>query len=152
MAAAAGDQIRRVRVAAGLSQDELATRAGVRQPNLAAIESGTRHPSAKMVERLLTAAKPLPSEALRLHRAELLEIAQRHHARDVRVFGSVARGEDHPGSDIDLLVRFDPGTTVFDVAALIDEAEALFGLSVDVVSEGGLKPRHASILAEAVSV
>jgi predicted nucleotidyltransferase len=69
---------------------------------------------------------------------------------DVRVFGSVARGEDGPDSDVDFLVRFVRGTTLFDQAGLIVELEHLLGRNVDVVSERGLKERiRDRVLGEA---
>ncbi len=79
-------------------------------------------------------------------RSELLAIAERYGARDVRVFGSVARGEDTAESDVDLLVRFEKGATLLDQAGLSAELEQL----LDVVSESGLKPRiRERVLAEA---
>lgn len=76
----------------------------------------------------------------------------RHHGRRVRLFGSVARGEDRPGSDVDLLVDFDAESSLFDVIRLTRELEELLGLPVDVVSAGGLKDRDTRILAEAVDL
>lgn len=76
----------------------------------------------------------------------------RHHGRRVRLFGSVARGEDRPGSDVDLLVDFDAESSLFDVIRLTRELEELLGLPVDVVSTGGLKDRDTRILAEAVDL
>ena len=71
-------------------------------------------------------------------------------ATNVRVVGSVARSEDHEGSDIDLLVDFSPGRSLFDHAQLIDELKALLGVSVDVVSSRGLKPKvRARLLRDA---
>lgn len=85
-------------------------------------------------------------------RARILEIAARHHARNVRVFGSVARGEATASSDIDFLVDFDEDSSLFDVLHLTEELEALLGRDVDVVSTGGLKPRDDRILAEALDL
>jgi predicted nucleotidyltransferase len=82
-------------------------------------------------------------------RDEILSLAARHHGSRVRLFGSVARGEDSAASDIDLLVDFSEGSSLFDLIRLARELEALLGRSVDVVSVGGLKPRDAHILAEA---
>jgi len=83
---------------------------------------------------------------LQNQRSELLAIAERYGARDVRVFGSVARGEDTAESDVDLLVRFEKGATLLDQAGLSAELEQL----LDVVSESGLKPRiRERVLAEA---
>jgi predicted nucleotidyltransferase len=74
-----------------------------------------------------------PSEALRHHRDALLALCARHGLRNVRVFGSAARGEDHDGSDLDLLVDPTPDvTTLFDVIGMKDDAQKLLGLPVDV--------------------
>jgi uncharacterized protein len=83
---------------------------------------------------------------------QVMEIAARHHARRVRLFGSAARGEDRPDSDIDLLVDFDQDSSLFDLMRMSRELEALLGRSVDVVSAGGLKSRDRPILAESVDV
>jgi uncharacterized protein len=69
---------------------------------------------------------------LRKRREEIERIAERHGARNVRVFGSVARGDAVPGSDIDFLVDFDPDRTVLDLSALILELQAALGCEVDV--------------------
>lgn len=74
-------------------------------------------------------------------RAVILGIAAKHGARNVRVFGSVARHQDDEKSDIDLLVDFAPDVSLFDHAALIEELEAALGRKVDVVSERALRPR-----------
>ncbi len=80
-------------------------------------------------------------DILRSRRDEICSVAAEHGARDVRLFGSVARGEDGPESDVDFLVRFEPGTTLLDQAGLISDFERLLGRHVDVVSERGLKQR-----------
>jgi hypothetical protein len=86
-------------------------------------------------------------------RHEILEIAKRHGASNVRVFGSVARGDAHETSDVDLLVRFEPGRSLLDHGALIDELEELLGIKVDVISEGGLRGRlRDRVLNEVVPV
>jgi predicted nucleotidyltransferase len=77
-------------------------------------------------------------DLLRERREEILRIAARHGARNVRVFGSVARGEAGDESDVDLLVEFEPGRTLLDQAGLVVELEELLGRKVDVVTEGGL--------------
>lgn len=86
------------------------------------------------------------------HRDQILEIAARHHALHVRVFGSVARGDATASSDIDFLVDFDRDSSLFDVLHLSDALKALLGRQVDVVSTGGLKQRDDRILAEAVDL
>ena len=84
------------------------------------------------------------------HRAEIAALARRHRGRSIAIFGSVARGEDGAGSDIDFLVDFEPGSSLFDLLHLQDELSALLGTSVDVVSVGGLKPRDERIRLEAI--
>jgi uncharacterized protein len=81
-----------------------------------------------------------------------MAIASRHHASRVRLFGSAARGEDRPDSDIDLLVDFDEDSSLFDLIRMSRELEALLGRTVDVVSAGGLKSRDQAILAESVDI
>ncbi|WP_435121768.1 nucleotidyltransferase family protein [Amycolatopsis thermoflava] len=82
-----------------------------------------------------------------------MALAHAHKARNVRVFGSVARGEDDEGSDIDLLVDLDPGADLVDLAALDIELERLLGYPVDIVPARMLKRDIASsALAEAVEL
>jgi predicted nucleotidyltransferase len=85
-------------------------------------------------------------------REQVMAIAARHHASRVRLFGSAARGEDRPDSDIDLLVDFDQGSSLFDLIRMSRELEALLGRAVDVVSAGGLKSRDRAIPAESVDL
>ena len=146
------DEIRRLRLAAGLTQAELAARSGVAQPNIAAYESGQRTPSATMLSRLRHAAPPRPSAVIAEKRGQIIAVAKEHKAENVRVFGSVARGEDTSGSDIDLLVTLAPDATVFDLAELTVELEDLTGLHVDVVSDGGLRTGPNPIRDEAVAL
>lgn len=83
-------------------------------------------------------------------REEILNAAARHGASNVRIFGSVARAEDRPDSDVDFLVTLERGRTLFDHAALILELERLLGRKVDVVTEAGIKERiRENILSEA---
>jgi predicted nucleotidyltransferase len=90
-------------------------------------------------------------DLLREKREEILRIAAAHGARNVRVFGSVVRGEADHRSDIDLLVTLDPGTTLFDHAALILELENLLGCKIDVASDRGLRSRvKERVMSEAV--
>ncbi|SFS01016.1 hypothetical protein SAMN04487783_0507 [Agrococcus baldri] len=144
------EQVRLLRERAGLTQRQLAERSGVAQPNIAAYERGSRRPSSKMLERLASAARPRPSVALAAQRSAVEELLRKHHANSARVFGSVARGTDRPGSDLDLLVAFDAAASLFDIAGLGQDLEHLLGVEVDIVSEGGLRPKHARILDEAV--
>jgi predicted nucleotidyltransferase len=70
-----------------------------------------------------------------ISRERVVEAALRHGVRNVRVFGSVARGTAAEGSDLDLLVEFEPGRNLFDLIELIDELEEVSGRSVDIVTE-----------------
>ncbi len=145
----ASELVRR-RLAAGLTQRELADASGVSQPNIAAYERGRRPLTDSMAERLEPHLAVRPSRLLAEHRREVTRLAAEHGAVEVRVFGSVARGTDEPASDIDLLVRMQPGRTIFDLALLREDLAELLGRRVDVVSEGALRGRGAEVLAEAV--
>jgi predicted nucleotidyltransferase len=89
---------------------------------------------------------------VRSHSHEIQDAARRHHGLDVWVFGSVARGDESAESDVDFLVRFGPGSSLFDLMRLQDELAALLGRPVDVVSSGALTDRDAHILSEAVAL
>jgi predicted nucleotidyltransferase len=92
----------------------------------------------------------LSLEQLRSRREEILEIARRYGASQVRVFGSVARGEANAESDIDFLVKFEPTRSLIDQALLKQDLEALLERPVDVVSENGINPLLRNrILSEA---
>ena len=86
-------------------------------------------------------------------REEILRVAAGHGARNVRIFGSVARGEADEASDIDFLVEMEPGRSLLDLGGLQVELEALLGRPVDVVTVRGLKARiRSTVLREAVLV
>ena len=87
---------------------------------------------------------------LKVRRKEILEIAARNGAVNVRVFGSVARGDDRPDSDIDFLVNLESGRSLLDLARLLRELNTLLNRPVDVVTEAGLRPRiKPQVLKEA---
>jgi predicted nucleotidyltransferase len=90
-------------------------------------------------------------EQVRRRRADIQRIAARHGARNVRVFGSVARGDAGPGSDIDVLVEFEPGRSLLDLIGLQQDLSDLLGRKVDVVSQGALGEGDR-ILGEAVAL
>lgn len=75
------------------------------------------------------------------HLDEMREILRRHGVSNVRIFGSVARGDDQRGSDLDLLVDFAPGTGLFTIAGIQAELERILGVEVDLVPAEGLKRR-----------
>jgi predicted nucleotidyltransferase len=91
-----------------------------------------------------------PSEALQLHRQEIRFIVEQHHAKNVRVFGSVLDGEDTELSDLDLLVDTTDQTTFFDIAKIQNQLQKLLHVSVDVLTPKGIPERfRAKILREA---
>ena len=90
---------------------------------------------------------------LQRKRAEILKIAARYGADNVRVFGSVVRGEAGPDSDLDILVHFSDRTSLIDHIALMQDLEEMLGVKVDVVSEKGLHPLiRDSVLSEVVAL
>jgi hypothetical protein len=162
--------LRRARVEAGLTQTELARRAGTAQSAVARYESGAASPSIRTLERLLAAAghrlvldaqRGTPEQTdlsgarmrrLQQLRPDILRVARRYSITDVRVFGSVARGEDTADSDIDLLVEFDAGEHgALPLIALRRELAELIGETVDVATLDLLRPEIATE-AEATAV
>ncbi|MBP7000965.1 nucleotidyltransferase family protein [Amaricoccus sp.] len=94
-----------------------------------------------------------PSVALRSHRPAIRQIVEANRARNARVFGSVAAGEDSEGSDLDILVDPTPETTLFDIGAIRSELGQLLGVSVDVLTPDALPARiRGAVVAEAVPV
>jgi predicted nucleotidyltransferase/DNA-binding XRE family transcriptional regulator len=168
----AGNLLREARRRAGMTQTELAQRAGTTQSAISAYESGHRQPSlpvllgmlaatGHVLEGSLVALEPAPPAPLagvlgrrvHRHRRKITSIAAQHGARDVRVFGSVARGTEGADSDIDLLVDLPAGTGLFALGALRRDLEALLRARVDVVPADGLKPEvRAGIDTELVTL
>jgi len=150
MSADAGVLLVQVRREAGLTQAELARRAGTSQAMVARYETGAASPTVRTLARLLRAAghelklsgpasSPPPNSpvvtVLRKHRAEITAAAAAVGAANVRVFGSVARGEETPQSDVDLLVDFPAGERgLFPLLKLAAEIEAMVGRRVDVAA------------------
>lgn len=150
--AVVGESLRNRRAAAGLSQRQLATLSGVPQPNIAAYESGRRNPSSETLDRLVAALSIPTMGRVRDAREAILQAAERRRLSDVRVFGSVARGEAGHGSDVDLLVHPGPETSLFDLAGFQVEVEELLGVEVDVVSDRGTDAVIDRIRAQAVAL
>ena len=155
-----GSILRQARVDARLSQSELAKRARVTQSVISAYESDRREPGLHTLTKLVgatghrlvvtlerdpTMTPGLPDSRLgrrlRRRRAAVLEVARHHGASNVRVFGSVARGEDSDGSDIDLIVDLEPGVSLIGLGALQRELTDLLHTPVDVVPADSLRPR-----------
>ena len=92
-------------------------------------------------------------ETLRLNREEILDISRRYHADNIRLFGSVVRRDERLDSDVDFLVDFQPGSTLFDQIGLIEALSNKLGRKVDVISSRALN-RHLAqkIQQEAVTL
>jgi predicted nucleotidyltransferase len=101
--------------------------------------------------RVMSDAALLPLRALvEANHDRIKAVVARHKGRAVAVFGSVARGEETQESDVDFLVEFEPGSSLFDLADLEDALASLLGRRVDVVSLGGLKLRDRHIRQDAL--
>lgn len=143
--------IRARRTAAGMSQAELARAAHVPQPNLSSYENGRRSPSPPVLQRITTALEVPLSTRLEAHRAAILDAVARHHARQPRVFGSVARGEAGPDSDLDVLVDFTDDASLLDEVGLRLALTDLLQVEVDVVASDSLRGEvRDRVLAEAI--
>jgi uncharacterized protein len=154
----AGALLRQARKRAGLSQVDLAARAGVTQSVISAYESGQRQPSIPALARLTGAAgfeltlglRRAPGRLRRLsgpvgrrvrrHQNDLVAAAAAHGVSNLRVFGSVAGGEDRPDSDVDLLADFPLGLSLFGLGRLEDDLESILGTRVDLIPAADLKP------------
>lgn len=145
--------IRPARLATGLSQSELARAATVSQPNLSAYENGRRAPSPEVLERITRALAGRPSLRVATHREAIRELVARHHASEPRVFGSVARGDDEAGSDIDFVVDFNEEASLLDEVGLRLALRELLQVEVDIVASDGLRGAFRDrVLSEAVAV
>jgi uncharacterized protein len=90
-------------------------------------------------------------QLLREKRQDILSVADKYGAHNIRVFGSVARGEADEKSDLDLLVEFEPKVRLFDWLHMEEDLEKLLGVSVDIVAENALKGKMAQrVLKDAV--
>lgn len=165
-----GELLRTARDKAGLSQTELARRSGVPQSMLSAYEAGKRQPALPTLVKLVEATghtltlglqrddpsvRGIPDtplgRRLRRHRQALLDAVAVAGGSNLRVFGSVARGEDTDDSDIDLLVDLPDGTGLFALSALEGQLRRILRVDVDLAPPSSLKPRvRAAAEAEAI--
>jgi predicted nucleotidyltransferase/DNA-binding XRE family transcriptional regulator len=155
-----GTLLREARKASRLSQTEVARRANIAQSVISAYESDQREPSMATFQRLVEATGHrlvisldrdpsvrfgLPDTRLgrriRQHRKALLTCAARRGATNVRVFGSVARGEERPDSDVDFVVDVSDKTGLFTLASLEREFSNILGVHVDLAASSELRPR-----------
>lgn len=146
----AADVIHAARTRAALTQAELARRTGIAQNVISDYERGRREPSFRAVDLIMHAAdltlEYVPYTTLRKlrdQRDQILSALAAHGARNVSVFGSVAREDDTPDSDVDLLVDLETEVNMFDILRMQAEVEALIGRPVDLVPRHALKPEMA---------
>ena len=151
--------LRDARQLGGLTQAQLSTRSGVTQSVISAYERGRREPGAETFLMVIEAAgldfiirvpitnyqhPTLPdsaqTRALVKHRQQILDLVAQYHASNVRIFGSVARGEARPDSDIDILVDFGPNTGLFSIVALQESLSKLLHFPIDLGDPKSLKP------------
>ncbi len=154
---AAGALLRRARLQAGLSQAELAKKAGVSQSVISVYESGRRQPALSTLAALIASTdhdltidvRPVPGlERLtgplglrvRATRSRLKAVAAAHGASGLAVFGSVARGSDRADSDVDLLVDLPTRMGILGLGRLRQDLETVLGTRVDLVPATDLKP------------
>lgn len=160
-----GEVLREARMRAGLTQAELAERAGTTQSVISAYEHDRRQPALSTLADLVFATgleveirirpqrPPINrltgpvGRRVRKHRRRLVQAAADHGVNHLRVFGSVARGEDHDDSDLDLLVDLADGTGLLALGRARQALEEIVGTAVDLVPSNGLKPDVASRVA-----
>lgn len=169
---ASGELLRTARARSGLSQTELARRSGVAQSVVSAYEAGKRQPALPTLSKLVAATghrlaislersdpaiRGLPDSPLgrklRQHRQALLDAVADAGGSNLRVFGSVARGQDTGSSDVDLLVDLPEGTGLFALLELEGRLHRILKVDVDLAPPGSLKPRvRAQAESEAIAL
>jgi predicted nucleotidyltransferase len=147
--------LKRSRLAAGLTQTELAKLVGTDQSAISAYESGSKRPGATTVHSILSTVRPRPSITLQRRRSDVLAALERHSATHPRVFGSVANGADTWRSDIDLLVTLRHGSSqsvLSELFGLVEDLEQIFGGGrVDLYEDRSVSP-DSEIIATAVAI
>lgn len=158
--------IKQVRHRAGMTQTQLADAAGTSQPTLAAYEAGAKSPSVRTLDRIVRAAggslevrlRRAPAAQgellaeLQTHSLEIRRAAQKRRIRNIRVFGSAARGEETTTSDVDLLVDFDISRHgVLPLVGFARDVAEIMGREVDATTSELLRDEvRARALLEAV--
>jgi hypothetical protein len=90
----------------------------------------------------------ITAQTLKQRRQEILEVAARYGAHNLRIFGSVARGDATEASDLDLIARFEPGRSLLDQGGLLMDLQDLLGVKVDVISEGAISGRFGQVVSK----
>ena len=159
-----GGLLHEARLRSGLSQSELARRAGVAQSVISVYESGRRQPAMTTLASLIGAAghelmidlRPAPGldrlkgthgQRVMAVRSRLKATATAHGASGLAIFGSVARGQERLGSDVDLLVELPQTMGLFGLGRLRSDLEAVLGLPVDLIPISDLKPGLREVVA-----
>lgn len=144
--------VKRAREDIGISQAELAERAGTSQSALAAIENGKRNVSEELLQRLMKAADVRPSIPLAINADVIRNLAASFGLFNVRVFGSVVRGDDTSDSDVDVLARYDRTVPFFKMRGFPARVEELVGFPVDLVLDDSSSPALGEIRRTAVAL
>lgn len=166
-AAATGRRIADLRRSRKMTQATLAAAASIDRTALSKIENGRRRVGSLELARIAgklgvpweriveepERTSPGTVAVLRSQRESILKICRRYGAENPRLFGSVARGDAIPASDIDLLIEMEPGRGLLDQAALLVELRELLARDVDIVTTAGLRPRiRDRVLSEAIAL
>lgn len=129
------EAIRHARAEAGLTQSELARRAGIRQASISKFESGRERPRPETYARILQAARVSPDVALQRYRDAVLDAVRRRRAAHPRVFAGAAIDDNPSGAAVGVLVTFHPEASLLDAAGLMLDLERILGTRVTVLSD-----------------
>jgi transcriptional regulator with XRE-family HTH domain len=144
------ETIRHARAEAGLTQSELARRAGIRQASISKFETGRERPRPETFARILRAARVSPEVALQRNRDDVLDAVRRRRADNPRVFTIAASDETFSGADIGVLVTFRPEASMLDAAGLMLDLDRILGAPVAVISDRAEGRIVERVAAEAI--
>lgn len=103
------------------------------------------------IEKLFIINCMMSKNILKKNRDKILSICKKYGAKDIRIFGSLARGDSNKKSDVDILVKMEAGRTLFDLVDLWQELEEVLNCKVDIITEGGVSPYlREKIFSEAI--
>ena len=130
-----GGILRKTRQETGMTQAEQARLAGMSQPNISAVESGSRGVTPTLASTLLTVSRTRPGIVLEFVSDEIKRAGDEHRISNIRVFGSVSKGVDDFRSDLDLLVDYTPESVGFPFFAFMEDVKDIMGpIRVDIVA------------------